>query len=370
MADNGFITRRRGRGALPRAARRCKPASAATRTRREPYFFDYVEEQLIEEYGVGVYRARRAEDPHDDRPRAAGGRPRGDQRRSSPYSTDPSLGDRLDRPAQRATSGRWPRAAPTRTAASTSPRRATASRARRSRRSCSTTAIRQGIDPNSTTYTSKPLDLDVPGYGPWEVKTYGDSYGGTMNLVQATLASDNTVYAQLDIDLGPEERARDGEDDGHQDASSTASRPRASAACASASRRSRWPTPTRRSPSAASATSRSRSRRSTSPTARPTSLGKPKRKRVFADGVAYEVTKILEQNVQGGTGTAAQHRLPGGRQDRAPPTTSTTPGSSATRPTSRRRSGSATRTRWSRCAACTGSASPAAPSRRRSGTTS
>ena len=27
-------------------------------------------------------------------------------------------------------------------------------------------------------------------------------------------------------------------------------------------------------------------------------LGKPKRKRVFSDGVAYEVTKILEQNVQ------------------------------------------------------------------------
>ena len=30
-----------------------------------------------------------------------------------------------------------------------------------------------------------------------------------MSLAQATLRSDNTVYAQLDIDLGPEERARD-----------------------------------------------------------------------------------------------------------------------------------------------------------------
>jgi penicillin-binding protein 1A len=35
-------------------------------------------------------------------------------------------------------------------------------------------------------------------------------------------------------------------------------------------------------------------------------LGKPKRKRVFPEWVAYEATKILEQNVLGGTGTAAQ----------------------------------------------------------------
>ena len=39
-------------------------------------------------------------------------------------------------------------------------------------------------------------------------------------------------------------------------------------------------------------------------------LGKPERKRVFTDGVAYEVTKILEQNVQGGTGTAANVGCP------------------------------------------------------------
>jgi penicillin-binding protein 1A len=34
--------------------------------------------------------------------------------------------------------------------------------------------------------------------------------------------------------------------------------------------------------------------------------GKPDRNRVFQDGVAYEVTKILEDNVDAGTGTAAQ----------------------------------------------------------------
>jgi penicillin-binding protein 1A len=35
-------------------------------------------------------------------------------------------------------------------------------------------------------------------------------------------------------------------------------------------------------------------------------LGEPDRRRVFSDGVAYEVTQILEDNVDEGTGTAAQ----------------------------------------------------------------
>jgi penicillin-binding protein 1A len=39
-------------------------------------------------------------------------------------------------------------------------------------------------------------------------------------------------------------------------------------------------------------------------------LGKPERKRVLTDGQAYEVTQILEQNVLGGTGTAAQIGCP------------------------------------------------------------
>ena len=39
-------------------------------------------------------------------------------------------------------------------------------------------------------------------------------------------------------------------------------------------------------------------------------LGKPKRKRVLEPGVAYEVTKILKQNVQSGTGTKANYGCP------------------------------------------------------------
>ena len=67
-----------------------------------------------------------------------------------------------------------------------------------------TTAIKQGIDPYSTYYTSKPLDLYLPKWGHWTVHTADEGYLGTVNLQQATVASDNTVFAQLDLDVGPE----------------------------------------------------------------------------------------------------------------------------------------------------------------------
>jgi penicillin-binding protein 1A len=67
-----------------------------------------------------------------------------------------------------------------------------------------TTAIKQGIDPYSTYYESKPLDLTLPGGGNWEVHTADEGYQGTINLQQATVTSDNTVFAQLDLDVGPE----------------------------------------------------------------------------------------------------------------------------------------------------------------------
>jgi penicillin-binding protein 1A len=38
--------------------------------------------------------------------------------------------------------------------------------------------------------------------------------------------------------------------------------------------------------------------------------GKPKRKRVISDGVAYTVTKILEENIQYGTGVGANYGAP------------------------------------------------------------
>ena len=65
-------------------------------------------------------------------------------------------------------------------------------------------ALRRGVDPDATTYVSKPLDFVAPGYGPIKVKTYDNTYKGSINLTQATLSSDNSVYQQLALDVGPD----------------------------------------------------------------------------------------------------------------------------------------------------------------------
>jgi penicillin-binding protein 1A len=69
-----------------------------------------------------------------------------------------------------------------------------------------TAAVEQGANPATTYYVSKPLHLflgagSVPPY--WDVSTFSNTYAGTINLVQATWQSDNTVYAQLSLDVGP-----------------------------------------------------------------------------------------------------------------------------------------------------------------------
>jgi penicillin-binding protein 1A len=67
-------------------------------------------------------------------------------------------------------------------------------------------ALSRGIDPTSTYYLSHTLAPGwLPGYPTYEVKTFeGTSLNKSLNLVSATLASDNTVYAQLAADLGEE----------------------------------------------------------------------------------------------------------------------------------------------------------------------
>ncbi len=67
-------------------------------------------------------------------------------------------------------------------------------------------ALSRGVDPNSTYYNSHTLSPGwLTGYPTYEVKTFENtSSGKSLSLVQATLASDNTVYAQLAADLGEE----------------------------------------------------------------------------------------------------------------------------------------------------------------------
>ena len=58
-------------------------------------------------------------------------------------------------------------------------------------------------DPNATYYTSKPLAAGwLPTNPDWSVHTDTNTYAGTINITHATIVSDNTVYAQLVVDLG------------------------------------------------------------------------------------------------------------------------------------------------------------------------
>jgi penicillin-binding protein 1A len=67
-----------------------------------------------------------------------------------------------------------------------------------------TTAIKQGVDPNSTYYNgTSPMTLDIPGGGTWTVNN-AEPGGGTMSLASATWDSVNVIFAQLDLDVGPD----------------------------------------------------------------------------------------------------------------------------------------------------------------------
>jgi penicillin-binding protein 1A len=172
-----------------------------------------------------------------------------------------------------------------------------------------TAAVRKGVDPDSTYYTSKPLNIDDPTYGHWEVKTFGNTYIGNVSLTRATLASDNTVYAQLILDIGPK------------------------AVCETAkllgitTKLDCYPaeglggltlgvTPLEMAGAYATLASGGIRHRPTGiqkvifPDGKSEDLGNTKGKRVLTDGEAYEVTNVLHQNVLGGTGTRANYGCP------------------------------------------------------------
>ena len=66
-------------------------------------------------------------------------------------------------------------------------------------------AVKEGIDPATTYYDgSSPKTLEIPGGGTWTVNNSEGDGGGTENLESATWHSVNVVYAQLDLDVGPE----------------------------------------------------------------------------------------------------------------------------------------------------------------------
>jgi hypothetical protein len=173
------------------------------------------------------------------------------------------------------------------------------------------TALRKGVDPRTTSYVSKPLKFNDPAWGPIDVQTYGHDYNGSINLEQATLKSDNTVYMQLALDLGPPEIKQTAYDmgikthlDGYPAESlggltlgvSPLEMADAYATIASGGYRNRPTAITKITfPDGKSDLPR---------------RFKVKRTKAFEDWVTAEATRILVENVKGGTGTKANIGCP------------------------------------------------------------
>ncbi len=200
MAHLGYLSPERARQA--EASGLGLDVSGSYFAHREPFFFDYVEHELIERYGAQTVRdgGIKAYTTIQPRLQQVGLEA---MRSALPYSTDPSSAlvsiDPDNGEIESMVSSSSYDSSQFNLAAQGHRQPGSTFKA-----FVLTTAIKQGIDPYTTYYTSKPLDLDLPKWGHWEVHTADEGYLGRVNLQQATVASDNTVFAQLDLDVGPE----------------------------------------------------------------------------------------------------------------------------------------------------------------------
>ena len=186
----------------------------------------------------------------------------------------------------------------------------------------------------------------------WCVETYDHTYAGWISIEQATLRSDNTVYAQLTLDVGPENVAQMAQQARRRARRSTSTAPYVPSIGLGAIAVSPLDMASAYATLAAGGvySEPMAIRKVVLPNGEDTSAGwgKPKRKRVISDGVAYEVTQILEENVLDGTGVGARTTAgprPARRDDRRPRRRVVLRLHAAAR---RRRSGSATRAARSR----------------------
>jgi penicillin-binding protein 1A len=300
MAKLGYVSNDRARAAA--AAGLGLRLSDEYFKHRQPYFFDYVENQLIEEYGVNTVRrggleVRTTIDPELQRVGLEA------MRSALPYSTDPASALVSIDPRNRHLRAM---------VSSSNYARSQFNLAAQGRRQPGSTfkpfvltaAIKQGIDPYSTYYTSKPLYLDLPQWGHWEVHTADEGYQGTVNLQQATVSSDNTVFAQLDLDVGPESVA--------QTAKSMGITTKLDGIPAEGIGGLRLGvTPLELTNAYATLAAGGIHRKPVSiekvtfPDGRVDRPQRAKPRRVLSEAVAYEVTRLLQDNITEGTGTAA-----------------------------------------------------------------
>jgi penicillin-binding protein 1A len=273
-------------------------------TIREPYFFDYVTQELIDKYGVNTVRNGGLKVHTTIEPRLQAAALQAIENRwsdpsgpaSALVSIDPSNGHIV----AMASSGSF----------ETSQFNLAAQGHRQPGSSFKpfvlTAAIRQGMDPDSTYYSGQaPVTLKLDdGITTWTVNNAEGGGAGTLSVRNATVASVNAVFAQLDLDVGPDQVRETAYDMGIT------------------TRLDGFPaegigglrigvTPLEMANAYATLASGGIRNTATAiskvefPNGDSDAPSEEERTRAFSDGIAYEVTDVLKGVITSGTGTAA-----------------------------------------------------------------
>ncbi|HYY63470.1 MAG TPA: transglycosylase domain-containing protein [Gaiellaceae bacterium] len=314
MLENGALTRRQYASAVADRQLHLVPGRLYTRI-REPYFFSYVRDQLIAEYGANTVRS--------------GG--------LKVYTT---IDPRLQKAARKAIIGTlYAKTDPASALVSIDPSSGAIKAmtavtpgktgnqfnlvAQAKRQAGSTfkmfvlaAAVNQGVNPDSTYYVSAPFHYQPDPLTPaWNVTTYDHTYLGSTSIENATLHSDNTVYAQLTLDIGPKKVAQMAYKLGVRSPLTT----REGAYVPSLGLGA---IPVSPLDLASAYTTLAAGGIYSKPMAirkvvlgngkedTDAGWGEPERRRVISKGVAYTVTQILEQNMLHGTGIGAYFGRP------------------------------------------------------------
>jgi penicillin-binding protein 1A len=288
-------------------------------TIREPYFFSYVREQLIEEYGVATVRSGGLKVYTTIHPRF---------QRVAKRAIKETLYEKTDPAAAVISINPSNGAIRAMTAVTPATRKNQFNLLSQARRQAGSTfktfvlaaAVDIGVDPDSTYYLSAPFYYRPDPNGNcedgswWCVETYSHSYNGTTSVARATLSSDNTVFAQLTLDVTPERVGRMAKRLGVQtelrvDGAYVPSMGLGSIAVSPLDMASAYATL-----AAGGVACRPMAiRRVVLPGDKVdggAGWGKKQCRRVLTEGEAYTVTEILEENVQYGTGTGASYGHP------------------------------------------------------------
>ena len=314
MLENGVLTRRQFASAIADRDLHLVPGKLYTRI-REPYFFSYVRDQLIAEYGANTVRTGglKVYTTIDPRLQAAARRAIVDTLSSR---TDPASALVSIDPATGAI-----KAMAAVTPGSSGNEFNLVAQAKRQAGSTFkmfvlAAAVDEGINPATTYYVSGPFHYQPDPYSPaWNVTTYDHTYLGSTSIANATLHSDNTVYAQLTLDVGPKKVAEMAHRLGVRSPLTTKEGAYVPSLGLGA-------IPVSPLDLASSYATIAAGGIYSKPMAirkvvlgngkvdTDAGWGEPSRKRVITPGVAYTVTQILEQNMQYGTGTGAYFGRP------------------------------------------------------------